>query len=65
MDTDDLDPPAPKPGTHGLGTRDLDELSIEALQDYIAQLKAEVARAETAIGAKQSARAGAEAFFKS
>lgn len=59
MDSDDLEPrPAgPKPV-------DFDELSIEALEDHIAALKAEIARAEAAINAKKAARAGAEAFFK-
>lgn len=59
MDADDLEPRAAKPAL-----RDLDEMSIEALEDYIAGLKAEIARAEAAIAAKQAARAGADAFFK-
>ncbi|MEQ8707609.1 MAG: DUF1192 domain-containing protein [Rhodospirillales bacterium] len=44
---------------------DLDVLSIEALNDYIEELQSEIKRAEEKIGAKQSARSGAEAFFKS
>lgn len=44
---------------------DLDVLSIEALQEYIGDLKAEIARAEAAIAAKQAHRGAAETFFKS
>lgn len=44
---------------------DLDVLSIEALNDYIEELRSEIGRAEEKIAAKQSARSGAEAFFKS
>ena len=60
MDTDDLEPMAPKGGK-----KDLDEMSIDALGEYIDGLKAEIARAETAIEMKKAARAGADAFFKS
>lgn len=59
MDADDLDPRPKKPAP-----RNLDEMSIEALKDYIADLEAEIARVRAAIGAKQSARYGAESFFK-
>lgn len=60
MDTDDLEPlKAPQ------GTLDFDDMSIEALGEYIESLKAEIRRAEATINAKQAARAGAEAFFKS
>ena len=60
MDTDDLEPMTPKGGK-----KDLDEMSIEALGEYIDQLKAEIARVEAAIETKKAARAGADAFFKS
>ena len=60
MDSDDLEPPA-KPA----GLKNLDEMSIEAIGEYIGALKAEIARAEAAIEAKQAARQGAHAFFKS
>jgi len=60
MDTDDLEPMSPK-----AGKVDMDEMSIEALGEYIEGLKAEIARAEAAINAKQAARAGANSFFKS
>jgi len=60
MDMDDLEPLKTKPKL-----KDLDELSIEAIGDYIDTLNAEIKRAETTIHAKKSARAGADAFFKS
>ena len=59
MDTDDLEPPATKPGQ-----KDLEVMSIEALHDYIAELEGEIARARSMIEDKQGARDGAEAFFK-
>ncbi len=60
MDTDDLDAPRkaqPK--------RDLSRLSVGDLQEYISELKAEIARAEEFIAKKGAARKGAENFFKS
>ena len=59
MDILDLEPQAPKPEP-----RNLDVMSIEALQDYIAELETEIARVHKAIAAKQSARQGAESVFK-
>ena len=44
--------------------RTLDTLSVEALRDYIGELKAEIARAETEIGKRGSARDKAEAVFR-
>ncbi len=59
MDWDDLDPkkklPAPK---------NLEIMGVAELNAYIEALEAEIARARAAIAAKQSARAGAESFFK-
>jgi uncharacterized small protein (DUF1192 family) len=40
-------------------------MSIEALHEYIDELKGEIARAEAKIADKQAARSGAESFFKS
>jgi len=60
MDTDDLDPPAGKPGQ-----KDLEVMSIEALNDYIGELEDEIARARSMIASKHGARDGAETFFKS
>ena len=60
LDTDDLEPvarPAGKP--------DMDLMSIDELNDYIAGLQAEIERARAAIAAKQDYKSGAEAFFKS
>lgn len=59
MDIDDLEPRVKKPAP-----KNLDEMSIEALEAYIAGLEAEIARARTVIAAKLSSRQGAERFFK-
>ena len=59
MDIDDLEPRPRKPAL-----KNLDEMSIEALEDYIAGQEAEIARARAAIAAKRSSRQGAETFFK-
>lgn len=59
MDTDDLEPQKKKPAK-----KDLDVLSIEALNDYIAEMEAEIARVRDAIAHKESARNAADAFFK-
>ena len=60
MEEDELEPRTlrPKP-------LDLDTLSIEALNDYIAELEGEIERVRTAIAAKESWRGEAESFFKS
>lgn len=59
MDADDLEPrkAVPKP-------KDLDAMGIGELQDYIADLEAEIARTRAKIAAKQSLKSGAEAVFK-
>ncbi len=59
MDWDDLDPKTKKPKL-----KDLETMSVEALNDYIADLEAEILRARAAIDAKGSARNAAESFFK-
>ncbi len=59
MDADDLEPIKKKPAP-----RNLDEMSIDALNEYIAGLQAEIERAKNVIAGKQSARQGAESFFK-
>lgn len=41
-----------------------DGWDVGQLQDYIAELQAEIARAEIAIAARNDHRAAAEAFFK-
>ena len=59
MDTDDLEPrkPVAKP-------KDLDTLSVAELNDYIAELQAEIERARAKIAAKEAHRAGAAMLFK-
>lgn len=60
MDTDDLDPIKKKPVK-----KDLARMSVGDLNEYIDELKAEIARTEAEIAKKQKARAGADSFFKS
>lgn len=60
MDLDELDPIKKKPVK-----KDLSRMSVGDLKDYIDDLKAEIARAESAIITKEKARAGADSFFKS
>jgi uncharacterized small protein (DUF1192 family) len=59
MDEEDLlpgrKPPAPK---------DLSLLGIAELENYIAGLEAEIARAQAEIAEKRKHRGGAEALFK-
>lgn len=45
--------------------KNLDEMSIEALQGYLIELNEEIERVTKAIDVKAQARSGAEAFFKS
>ncbi len=60
MDWDELDPIKKKPVK-----KDLSRMSIDDLKEYIDTLKAEIARAQTAIADKDKARQGAASFFKS
>ena len=48
-----------------LPPKNLALMSIDALNNYIADLEAEIARAREAITEKQSARGDAESVFKS
>lgn len=57
MEEGELQPRAPEP-------KDLEPMSIERLEDYIAEMKAEIARVEEAIAAKKDIRVGAEALFR-
>ncbi len=59
MDTDELEPMRKKPVP-----KDLSRMSIGDLKEYIADLKAEIVRAEGFIAKKGDARKGAEGFFK-
>ena len=59
FDLDDLDPKQKKPQP-----RNLDAMNIEDLKEYAAVLRAELARVEDKIKAKQSHAAAAASFFK-
>ena len=59
MDTDDLEPlwtPLDKP--------DLQTMSLKQLDEYIAEMEAEIARVKEVIAVKQDARGAADAVFK-
>lgn len=56
---DDLDPKTNKPQP-----RDLENLSVEELAEYIVDLKAEIQRVEKDIQAKGAQKSAADAFFK-
>jgi uncharacterized small protein (DUF1192 family) len=58
----DDDEPRPKP--RRLQELRLDPLAVTELEDYIAELRAEIARTEAEIGRKRSHRSAADAFFK-
>ena len=60
MDTDDLEPRPRKPQK-----LDFEVMSVEQLNEHIAALEAEIARARAAIAAKTKARGAAESVFKS
>jgi uncharacterized small protein (DUF1192 family) len=62
MDTDDLEPKK-KPKGYELG-QDLTKLSVGELKALVDDLKAEIARLETALAAKQSSKSAAESAFK-
>ena len=59
MDEDDLLPQTKKPEP-----KNLEPLSIEALEEYIAGLEAEIARVRSEIEAKKSHRGEAESLFQ-
>jgi uncharacterized small protein (DUF1192 family) len=59
MDEEDL-----LPQRQPVKPRDLTLLGIAELEEYIAGLESEVARARAEIAAKQRQRSGAEALFK-
>ena len=59
MDEEDLAPQRQPPKL-----KDLTLMGIAELEEYIAGLDAEIARARTEIAAKQKQRSGAEAIFK-
>lgn len=59
MDERDLEPLTKKPDI-----KNLEVLSIEALEDYIAELQLEIERARQEIDQKKSARSAAESVFR-
>jgi uncharacterized small protein (DUF1192 family) len=61
----DEEPIRIKPVEFVAGARKLDTMSVDELRAYIADMKAEIARVEAAIEAKQSFRSRAESVFKS
>lgn len=61
MDTDDLEPPKKA----RIEPPVLEELSIEELKDYIADLEAIADRAREVIRGKEAARGTADSVFKS
>ncbi|HEX2888060.1 DUF1192 domain-containing protein [Vineibacter terrae] len=58
-DDDELEPRTKKPQP-----RNLDPMSVDELRGYIAEMKAEIARVEEKIKAKQAHAAAAQQFFK-
>ncbi len=59
FELDDLDPRQKKPQP-----KNLDAMNIDDLKEYVAALKAELARVEDKIKSKQGHAAAAAAFFK-
>ncbi|NDH62425.1 MAG: DUF1192 domain-containing protein [Alphaproteobacteria bacterium] len=59
FESDDLEPLKKKSQP-----RNLDPMSVEELREYIAILKAEIARVEEKVKAKQSHASAAASFFK-
>lgn len=60
MDLDELEPRKQKPQP-----RNLDVLSIEELNDYIEEMRAEIKRVEEKIAAKKAHMSAAADIFKS
>lgn len=60
MSADDADIPRKQPE---LLFRKLDTLSVKALEEYISELEAEIARTRVEIAKRGGAKAAAEAFF--
>ncbi len=63
MSLDDLEPQHPV--DQRFEPLNLEDMSIDDLQEYIATLKAEIERVEADIAGKQSQMGAAEALFKS
>lgn len=54
----------PKPAASRVVKLPLEPLGVAELQEYISELRAEIARAEAAIEGKQSHRGVADSFFR-
>lgn len=59
MDENDLEPKTKKPDI-----KNLEVLSVEALEEYIGDLEAEIERVREEIKRKNSARSAAESVFR-
>ena len=59
MEPEDLEPKKRK-----IELKNLDVLGVKELDDYIAELEAEIARVRAAIAKKTTHRSAAESFFK-
>ena len=57
------DEPVAKP--QGLGSKPLDDLSIDELEDYVSQLLDEIERTKSVIARKQDHKASVSGLFKS
>ena len=66
MRSDDDEPQSPLSGRPGprLAPLPLDMLGVGELQDYIGELRAEIARVEAAVARKQDHRSVADSFFR-
>ena len=58
MELNDLEPIEPKSKP-----KNLEEMSISALAEYIEELQTEISRAKSMIKSKEAARSGAESVF--
>ncbi|MGF1610270.1 MAG: DUF1192 domain-containing protein [Kiloniellales bacterium] len=59
MDPEDLEPRKQKPKP-----KDLDALGVDELEDYLAELEAEILRVKDKIKGKKAYLSGADALFK-
>lgn len=59
-----IDEDEPRPRPRRLTELRLDPLGVEELDSYIAELRAEIARAEAEIGRKRGHRSAADALFR-
>ncbi|MEE9210960.1 MAG: DUF1192 domain-containing protein [Kiloniellales bacterium] len=60
MDEDDLEPKKKKPAP-----KNLEPMGVEELEDYLAELEAEMARVRAELESKKAYLTGAQEFFKS